>query len=388
MERDRVSVFAEKWTGVGEAVERTWRTDTINAIANIKQLIASAKEAIQSDEEYAEVCLKTNFKTFKKKTKQLSDAHKSGYSKAAKFSTSLSKTSTTASLSSIDFPVISQDDKKHLFALVSDYLQRRGDIEACRQLEKEAGVSYDKAHVDMMEQMHKVVVALHEHDLGPLQSWMIDNHSACSDGLLLLFLKLQIVQLLADGKTSDALQLSQTQLPSLYEKHSAEVNKLMRAFVLGDGVKEDKDFVYYFSDNVWLELSQVFSHLACAAMDIHFSSPLTLCINAGCDCVVPILKWMELSEMTNTKSLWFEDDTMPIETPSNSSFQPFHSIFVCPISRSLASVADPPAILRCGHAMNSSSAKDIASSSSRRVVTCSYCPESTSVNGIRVMKKW
>ena len=57
----------------------------------------------------------------------------------------------------------------------------------------------------------------------------------------------------------------------------------------------------------------------------------------------------------------------------------FHSIFVCPISKEVATPSNPPMMLPCGHALCLSSVAKLARGSRSVRFKCPYCPAEASL---------
>ena len=64
------------------------------------------------------------------------------------------------------------------------------------------------------------------------------------------------------------------------------------------------------------------------------------------------------------------------ELPIGVDLADFHPTLVCPVSKQLTGVADPPVLLSCGHIISKSSATKISRS---RVFKCPTCPAEQSM---------
>ena len=110
---------------------------------------------------------------------------------------------------------------------------------------------------------------------------------------------------------------------------------------------------------------------ACRIHQLPMSCPLTTAARAGEKAVPTLSKLSVLMKAQGQTQLWWSAPELPVEIDLGKEGA-FHSIFSCPVSRTQATVDDPPVLLVCGHAICQSSMANLLRH--RRRFKCPTCP--------------
>lgn len=85
--------------------------------------------------------------------------------------------------------------------------------------------------------------------------------------------------------------------------------------------------------------------------------------------------------MKGKERLFGENNEIPIDISLGSEFK-FHSIFVCPVSKEIATRENPPMLLKCGHCITKQSLNNTLSQRGDRgrKLKCPTCPKEVKKN--------
>jgi len=108
----------------------------------------------------------------------------------------------------------------------------------------------------------------------------------------------------------------------------------------------------------------------CAVSNIPLFDPLEISVNVGAD--VALSRLMKVRKMMQERGHeWSQADELPIEIPIPQALN-FHSTFICPVSKEVATDENPPMKQPCGHVLCLESLQQIHQARNR--IKCPYCP--------------
>lgn len=136
----------------------------------------------------------------------------------------------------------------------------------------------------------------------------------------------------------------------------------------------------------WSEATELFIKDNATLAGLPSEEPLLVCVNAGCTALPKLMKVVSVLQAEQSGSsgggaggLWARDE-LPVEVDLGQE-RLYHSVFACPVSREMATKANPPMRLPCGHAICIESLRKIAATSHVRDPSgqysrfkCTYCP--------------
>jgi E3 ubiquitin-protein transferase RMND5 len=169
---------------------------------------------------------------------------------------------------------------------------------------------------------------------------------------------------------SKLAEYSTKNLAQFYTKFRVQIHKLMGSIAFVNNLEDTK--YYDLVNNVhWDHLTQSFVRDFCKIQGLSKESGLFMTLKVG---TLGIPKFQAFFKLMKGKERLFEDiNDFPIEMSLGSDFK-FHSIFICPVSKEIATKENPPMLLKCGHCITKQSFNTILSQRNERSGRKSKCP--------------
>lgn len=164
------------------------------------------------------------------------------------------------------------------------------------------------------------------------------------------------------------------------QNHLEEIKKMMT--LLAFSSIENSPYKEYKEDSLWLKIINMFISDCCCILSKYFlnilelpsESGFSLTILSGMLALPQILKAEKIklnkNEILNSKEL-------PYEIYLNKNLK-FHSIFICPVTKEVSTIDNPPMLLNCGHVVSRHAlekmTKGSASAGNSSQIKCPTCP--------------
>ncbi len=126
---------------------------------------------------------------------------------------------------------------------------------------------------------------------------------------------------------------------------------------------------------VWESLEDLFRRESSQILGLSRELPLSVCVKAG---TLALPKLLKLATVMGKNVDWSSHTAPPIDVDLGE-LGPYHSVFVCPVSREVASSENPPMMMQCGHVLCEHSLRKLSRGSSR--FKCPYCPAEVTLQG-------
>jgi len=156
-----------------------------------------------------------------------------------------------------------------------------------------------------------------------------------------------------------------------YPTHAREIGKLTTLLLFSHDLMNSPS-AHLFTPHLVHNITSLFEREYYHSIGLPLLDPLFTTLDAGFTCLPHTLKVQQLIS-ENPGLLQTEDDSIKADIHLGDHLQ-FHSTFVCPISKDMATEANPPLLLKCGHAISTDAMLKIISSSPRRNFKCPTCP--------------
>ncbi|CAA2999418.1 RMD5 homolog A-like [Olea europaea subsp. europaea] len=222
-------------------------------------------------------------------------------------------------------------------------------------------------------EMYQILEAMKSRNLEPALIWAATNNERLKQSgsdIELKLHRLQFVEILQNNGRDEALKYARTFFAPYATSRMAEIQKLM-ACLLWAGRLNSSPYSELLSSVHWDKLAEEFTVQFCNLIGQSYESPLSVTIAAGAQGLPTLLKLMNV--MNGKKHEWQSMKQLPVPLDLDREFQ-FHSMFVCPVSRDMASEENPPMLMSCGHVLCKQSITKLSKNNSTRFFKCPYCP--------------
>lgn len=298
-------------------------------------------------------------------------------------------------------------DEAILQALLQHFY-REGNFAMGDALATELQSMTDVQWKEPFEEMHHLVEALDQHDIGPAIAWIEraskgatgksdsgHNGSLCITSAILppaaaaaLAFKLHslaYIDMLKGGSWSQAIQYARTHLAPLAKGFSHDVETLLgaMAFAQGAGGLECSPYAPLLREELWAEAEESLVACYCTCRGLARESALRLALNLG------TMAWPKISRvlaiMKHRPGVeWDPAEELPVEIETGEQAR-FHSVFVCPVLRQQSTESNPPMMMPCGHVISQEALHRLCKGNPNYRIKCPYCPaESTAGSATRL----
>jgi len=286
-------------------------------------------------------------------------------------------------------------DPRLIDEMVALHLHREGRTRTAAKLVEEAGLSSAALRLEAYEalaRVHEVIAAAMERrELGPACRWAAEHREGLrrlGSNLEFQLARLQFLVLLTgeilgsepgegvvDMEMEDAKE-EEEEGESKHERgrkrtrdsvalafarqhlapfavpgggHVEQVRTLMGCLLYA-GRLDRSPYQDLLSPELWEEAMEALHTEGCRLLGLPVESPLSVCYRASLRALGPLAKMRQVVQ--NSKGDWEGLEELPgeIDLGGGPSLR-FHSVFSCPVTREHASRANPPMMLKCGHAI-------------------------------------
>ncbi|KAL2522424.1 LisH/CRA/RING-U-box domains-containing protein [Forsythia ovata] len=257
--------------------------------------------------------------------------------------------------------------------IISSHFYREGQFDIGDSFIHESGEAKATADKSPFLEMYQILEAMKSRNLEPALNWAATNNNQLKQSgsdIELKLHRLQFVEILQNNGRDEALKYARTFFAPFASSQMAEIQKLM-ACLLWAGRLDSSPYSELLSPVHWDKLAEEFTRQFCNLIGQSYDSPLSVTIAAGIQGLPILLKLMNV--MNSKKHEWQSMKQLPVPVDLDREFQ-FHSMFVCPVSRDMASEENPPMLMSCGHVLCKQSITKLSKNNNTRPFKCPYCP--------------
>ena len=176
-------------------------------------------------------------------------------------------------------------------------------------------------------------------------------------------------------KLMEIVKYTTKYLKPFMSKFKSQIRKMMGSFAFINEIEGTK-YADLISNVHWEHLVQSFVRDFCKIQGLSKESGLFMTLKVG---TLGIPKFQKFFKLIKGKEQLFDNkkNEIPIEISLGKDYN-FHSIFICPVSREIATKQNPPMLLKCGHCITKSSLNNIVGNANdrpNRRIKCPICPE-------------
>jgi hypothetical protein len=259
--------------------------------------------------------------------------------------------------------------------MILDHFLRGGRTDLAKILAKEAGKQIGPETYEPFVQLTAVYDGFKERDLDPALAWISSNSDAlraASSSFPFQVVKMKFLQL-AQISVIEAIGFSRQHFPKFASTNLHDIQKLMGSLAFIKRL-DGSPYKEFLDVSMWDNLADLFIRDSCRLLGLSEEMPLLVCVKAG---ALALPKLLKLVTVMGKNADWTLKTAPPLDVDLGSSF--YHSVFVCPVSREVASAENPPMMMQCGHVLCEHSLRKLSRGSSR--FKCPYCPAEVTVQG-------
>ncbi|EDR14274.1 uncharacterized protein LACBIDRAFT_305943 [Laccaria bicolor S238N-H82] len=347
--------------------------DSLDALLRSLQ---DAKEAIQAGDTYEP--LQPLAQVVEMRKKEVDDRQKEVYSTLSRFGKALDKKFPT-SLPTYSGTFSSQSSKHAIERTVALHLLRTGQFDAAEIFIQESGVEIPPALKFQFIELHQILRALRNQDIGPALLWTEKHRSflrSRSSPLEFYLHRSQYIRLLLSSHPPDpllAIVYANANLRPFYNEHESEFQRLMACVAYMPLSKlQESTYRDLAQPSLHFDLEPLFAKEYCASLGMSRQLPLRVVGDiGGGGALARIEKGKKV--MRERRSEWSQSDELPIEIPLLPENR-YHSIFACLVSKEQSTEHNPPMMMTCGHVISKDSLQKLNKAGGRSSVKCPYCP--------------
>ena len=254
--------------------------------------------------------------------------------------------------------------------IIHEFLVREGHFQEAELLEKHKGIAAEIIQLkEQFRVIFSVIQSLKEGSISSALQWVEDNCKnleGVANTLLFNIHKLKYIHILREGQTTEALNYIKNYMQGFRDSHLTELQHLMGACLF---LSQSQNTPYQemldptYDDKVASQLLEEW----CKLLGLSPTSSLMTAVSVGTYVIPEII---QIANIIGTK-VW--TSPLPTELKMDNNFI-FHSIFVCPVSKEIATPDNPPMLLPCGHMICKQSVEMLLKSTARNKVKCPTCP--------------
>ncbi|KII88581.1 hypothetical protein PLICRDRAFT_41768 [Plicaturopsis crispa FD-325 SS-3] len=358
---------------------------SIDILDSLLQSLRDAKASVE-DGTASEDTLVQLAHTVKLRKEEIDKKQKEVYNSLTRYGKLLDKTF-SASLPSYSPLFASPESAEALERTIALHFLRTGQFATAETFLEETGTNIPPDIRAHFFDLHSILTALRNQDIGPALEWSRKNKRFLQDRsspLEFYLHRSQYMRLLLSnpGNHLPALSYARTALRPFYSAHTAEFQRLTACITyLPLSRLRNSPYADLASPSLHLDLEPLFAKEYCASLGMSRQVPLRVVGDiGGGGALAKIEKGRKV--MRERKSEWSQTSELPIEIPLSAENR-YHSIFACPVSKEQATEQNPPMMMTCGHVITRDSLQKLSKVSGR--AKCPYCPsESQTSTALRV----
>ncbi|KAI0273395.1 hypothetical protein BC834DRAFT_921486 [Gloeopeniophorella convolvens] len=307
-------------------------------------------------------------KTVEARKKDIDERQKEVYNSLARYGKALDKRF-TASLPTYDPLFASAEAQDALEHVIAMHFLRTGRFSTAEIFIQEFGVDVPATLQSQFVDLHRILVALRSHDIGPALEWAERNRDflrSRTSSLEFYLHRSEYLRLLFTHdppQQAKAIQYASRYIRPFYSTHAAEFKRLMACLIFVPKERmQASPYEDLTSDSIHLDLENMFATEFSASLGMSKQPPLRVVGDiGGGGALARIEKGRKI--MRERKSEWSQTDELPIEVPLPPENR-YHSIFACPVSKDQSTEQNPPMMMTCGHVVSKDSLQKLSKSQS------------------------
>lgn len=217
---------------------------------------------------------------------------------------------------------------------------------------------------EQISKIFETINHLKSNDLDAALASASQTGSSSKDVLFCIH-KLKYLSLLKSSDLSQALEYAQKFLSQYAENHLEEIKHLMGACLFCKNPSESP-YAGLFGEGYVQEVVKDILKEWGKCSDFPALNEIEVLLKAAEEAIPQIMPVAQISS-----KIW--TNPLPAEIKLSQELK-FHSTFVCPISKEVATVNNPPILLPCGHLIAKNTMDRLLSSSIRQKFKCPTCP--------------
>ncbi|KAJ6502600.1 CTLH/CRA C-terminal to lish motif domain-containing protein [Mycena sanguinolenta] len=363
-----------------------------DSLDSLLQSLREAKDAIQPGTVSPDLLLQLS-QTVEVKKKEVDDRQREIYNSISRLGKALDK-KFPAALPSYPDVFTSPTSVTALERTIALHFLRTGQFDTAGVFLQEAGLNIPAELRAQFIDLHRILQALRNQDIGPALGWVAKNRNFLRDrGSPLEFHlhRSQYIRLLLSTHPPNvmgALAYTRENMGPFYAENEDECRRLSGCMAyLPLSRLQTSPYADLASPSLHFDLEPLFAKEYCASLGMSRQVPLRVVGDiGGGGALSRIEKGRKV--MRERKSEWSQADELPIEIPLPPENR-YHSIFACPVSKEQSTETNPPMMMGCGHVVTKDSLQKLSKPGGYdpldRRVKCPYCPaESTHNSALRV----
>jgi E3 ubiquitin-protein transferase RMND5 len=251
-------------------------------------------------------------------------------------------------------------DPSTLDSLISNYLLSQGLFDQARLISQK-----DYIESAQLSKIYETLALIEQGDLDSALLTASEVKIPCRNVMFCIH-KLRYLAFLKSNQLQQAFEYARNNLQQFADTHIEEIKHLMGSclFVNDPGNSHYKSlFTEAYVQETLKEILAEWSK----ASEIPTNSPLETIVRAG-DQVAA-----ELVPIASIAGDKFWSSPMPTELRLENELR-FHSTFVCPVSKEVATGENPPILLPCGHLIAKNTMDRLLATTIRAKFKCPTCP--------------
>ncbi|KAJ7273660.1 ubiquitin-protein ligase E3 [Mycena haematopus] len=312
-----------------------------DSLDSLLQCLRETRDAIQPGTVSPDLLLQLS-QTVDVKKKEVDDRQKEIYTSISRLGKALDK-KFPAALPSYPDVFTSPTSVTALERTIALHFLRTGQFDTAGVFLQEAGLNIPADLRAQFIDLHRILQALRNQDIGPALGWVTKNrHFLCDRGSPLEFHlhRSQYIRLLLSTHPPNVMKTW-----AFYADNEDECRRLAGCIVyLPLSKLQTSPYADLASPSLHFDLEPLFAKEYCASLGMSRQVPLRVVGDIGGGRKV----------MRERKSEWSQADELPIEIPLPPENR-YHSIFACPVSKEQSTETNPPMMMGCGHVVTKDS---------------------------------
>ena len=251
-------------------------------------------------------------------------------------------------------------DSRVLDSVISDYLISQGMYDQANLLCSEGCMQTDK-----LLKFHRSIQLLENFELDAALL-TIKELGEPARNIEFCIHKLKFIQILKSGNLPAAMEYARNYMQDFADTHLEEIKQLMCSCLFANR-SENSPYSEMFADGYPKEIVKEMLREWSEVSGIPPVSPLQTILRTGDQVIAELIP---LTQLAGDK---FWASPVPTELKLDPELV-FHSTFVCPVSKEVATLNNPPIMLPCGHLIAKHSMEKLLSSTIRAKFKCPTCP--------------